>query len=53
MKVPFNSYHGMKPEDVLDIAGDFTKRLREHLQQGDILRLEGGYGRRDQVRVSK
>ncbi|WP_244563734.1 ferric reductase-like transmembrane domain-containing protein [Ensifer aridi] len=28
-------------------AGDFTKRLREHLRQGDILRLEGGYGRFD------
>lgn len=26
-------------------SGDFTRRLRDHLRCGDVIRLEGGYGR--------
>lgn len=26
-------------------SGDFTRRLHDHLRSGDVIRLEGGYGR--------
>lgn len=32
--------------------GDFTRRLRENIQNGDTIRVEGGYGRFDYTRGS-